>query len=234
MKPSDEREQEDAAEPAVPHIPTADELRRQYKATREGADPNWAIRMHRAVSWLKQAEKAAEYSEEAEFLFLWIALNSMYGCWSREKGFPKADSTTRPGFIEEVFTWSPECFRAFADQNREHIRLLYKSKYLTTAFWGASDAEAAAEVARSDAEKLDWDLGTGKIGRVLRTLTERIYVLRSQIVHGASTSGSYLNRKVVETALYLLRQLVPLCIGVAATRGREKKWPELCYPPKLE
>ena len=112
------------------------------------------------------------------------------------------------------------------------MRVLFRSKYLVAAFWDGSDPASAVAIVKSDAEKMDWDIGTGKVARVLKILTDRIQVLRSQIVHGASTSGSYLNRQVVGTALHLLRQLVPVCIGVAATRGRDKPWPELCYPPR--
>jgi hypothetical protein len=212
-------------------VMSAEAMHQQLRVLREGADDNWIIRLHRAISWLERAEAIAPASAEAEFLFLWIALSSLYGSWSKATSFPMADSGTRPHFIKDVFTWDPDPFRAFVEQNRKHIHLLIACKHLTMRFWSTPEDPAAGSVAAKDAEMLDWEIGRGHVGWVLERLTDRIYVLRSQVVHGASTAGSYVNRQVFTEAHYLLQRLVPLCVQVALTKGREKKWPEICYPP---
>ena len=214
------------------NVMSAKEMHTQLRVSREGADTNWAIRLHRAISWLERAEEVAPHCPEAEFLFLWIAFNSLYGSWDHAGDFPKADLATRPAFVRDVCGWSPGEFRAFVERNRKHVQLLIASKHLTMRFWRSPDNPAAGEVAEEDAGKLDWSIGTGKVAQVLEWLTDRIHVLRSQIVHCASTAGSYLNREVFTEAAYLLRQLVPLCVQTALRQGREKKWSPLCYPPR--
>ncbi len=212
-------------------VMSAETMHQQLRILRDGANDDWIIRLHRAISWLERAEAVAASSQEAEFLFLWIAVSSLYGSWSRETSFPMPDSATRPSFIKEVFTWDPEPFRDFVERNRKHIHLLIACKHLTMRFWAAPEDPASGDVAAKDADKLDWEIGCGHVGWVLERLTDRIYVLRSQIVHGASTAGSYVNREIFTTSHYLLRQLVPLCVQAALLKGRDRKWPELCYPP---
>jgi hypothetical protein len=71
--------------------------------------------------------------------------------------------------------------------------------------------------------------------RDLLTLTlDRVYVLRGQIVHGAATRGSNLNRAVLSRYNQVLEGLLPPMLHLAIEHGAHDDWPPLWYPPVYE
>lgn len=46
-----------------------------YKATRDGCDESFRIRIHRAISWVKKARALPEEDIDLNFISLWIAFN---------------------------------------------------------------------------------------------------------------------------------------------------------------
>jgi len=66
------------------------------------ARQNWQIRVHRAISWYKDACECPETLSEARFLFLWIALNSLYSHWDNEHNIPGKDGAARQEFVRWV------------------------------------------------------------------------------------------------------------------------------------
>ncbi len=50
-----------------------------YKATRDGCDESFRIRIHRAISWVKKARALPEEDIDLKFISLWIAFNCAYG-----------------------------------------------------------------------------------------------------------------------------------------------------------
>lgn len=67
--------------------------------------------------------------------------------------------------------------------------------------------------------------------RVLMQATNRLFVLRGQIVHGASSGRSGLNRSSVHYSLETLKMLMPVVQHIVIEYGCHDDWPELCYPP---
>ena len=66
---------------------------------------------------------------------------------------------------------------------------------------------------------------------ILDRLLERIHFLRCQLVHGASTHNSKLNRTAVEHCSTMLGHLLPAFLLVLIDHGYEEDWGRLCYPP---
>nr|AUN37414.1 hypothetical protein [uncultured bacterium] len=60
---------------------------------------------------------------------------------------------------------------------------------------------------------------------------ERIYVLRGQIVHGASTRGSRLNKLTLARCRRVLETLMSAVLPLVIDRMAHDDWPPLCYPP---
>jgi hypothetical protein len=52
-------------------------LKRKLKAVQERIPEGHAIRLHRAISWLKAAEEQ-DKSPDLRLISLWIAMNSLY------------------------------------------------------------------------------------------------------------------------------------------------------------
>jgi hypothetical protein len=73
--------------------------------------------------------------------------------------------------------------------------------------------------------------GGPKMLKVLQLFFDRLYVLRNQFLHGASTKGSKLNRRPLREAGQLLVDLLAVMIGVMIARGAREDWGTLCFPP---
>jgi len=52
-------------------------LKRRHRAERADWHANLSLRVHRALSWLDRAERAAG-DPDAQFIFLWITFNAAY------------------------------------------------------------------------------------------------------------------------------------------------------------
>jgi hypothetical protein len=66
---------------------------------------------------------------------------------------------------------------------------------------------------------------------ILYRLSERLYVLRNQVFHGASTKGSRLNRRTLQFASGVMMDLLPALLGVLIESGAGQDWGEICFPP---
>ena len=66
---------------------------------------------------------------------------------------------------------------------------------------------------------------------VLQLLFERLYVMRVQVFHGASTKGSSLNRRALQRSSSILVELLSAMLDVMISHGIEDDWGDLCFPP---
>jgi len=73
--------------------------------------------------------------------------------------------------------------------------------------------------------------GGQKWGLILELALERIAVLRGQIVHGAATRGSRLNRQSPQRCRKVLEALLPVVLQLVIEHRADDDWPPLCYPP---
>ena len=73
--------------------------------------------------------------------------------------------------------------------------------------------------------------GERKWGLILELALERIALLRGQIVHGAATRGSRLNRQSLQRCRKVLEALLPAVLQLVIEHRADDDWPPLCYPP---
>jgi hypothetical protein len=73
--------------------------------------------------------------------------------------------------------------------------------------------------------------GEQKWGLILELALERIAVLRGQIVHGAATRGSRLNRESLQRCRKVMEALLPAMLQLVIEHRADDDWPPLCYPP---
>jgi len=66
---------------------------------------------------------------------------------------------------------------------------------------------------------------------VLDRLLDRIYLLRCQLVHGAATFGSKLNRAALQRCNRMLEHLLAAMVIVIIDHGADEDWGLMCYPP---
>jgi hypothetical protein len=220
--------------PAAAPAMDAASLKARFKAhcTRtNNVYQNWQIRVHRSLSWRQRAEACDEAQPEARFLFLWIALNSLYSRWNPQQNAPDADTRSRGVFLENLCRMDPALVATLMHQHRPLIKRILDNPYLSEVFWRDPDNPKSRGHATADANYLDRNYKEKAYCRVLCQVMQRLFVLRGQIVHGASTSGSRLNRRSLQDCLRLLAAFLPTIQHIVIEHGCHDEWPELCYPP---
>lgn len=211
-------------------------LRARFKARCTAGDEsvsNWRIRVHRSLSWYKDACECPAALSEAKFLFLWISFNSLYSQWDNQTNIPGKDAPARKAFVRRIC--DPAGLAVFApllQQHRGLVKKILENPYLSEVFWRSPADPRAKGWGTEDGNYLASNLKNGDICRILEQLLSRLYVLRGQMVHGAATSGSRLNAKTRDYCLLMLERLVPPIILLVIDHHREDQWPDLCYAPQ--
>lgn len=211
---------------------SADDLRKQFRAlpkeARESHQP-YCVRIWRALSWLERAETLDSADIEGRFISTWISFNALYGQLDPDRrayGDREAWST----FLAHIWRIdSEERLSALMQKRQMRILRIIEDKYLCHRFW--LEGDSAAKVVRDELRETMARFGGREMHKVLGLLFDRLYVLRNQLLHGASTKGSRLNRRPLREAGNLLIDLVAEMLGVMITHGIDEGWGELCYPP---
>jgi hypothetical protein len=191
-----------------------------------------ALRCRRARSWLRRAKgEVAAPDLDARFIFLWIALNALFG---QAKYRQSADERTAEfkdltDFVKSVDRLDRGAVqKALRDpQIRERVKALLDDRYLDNKCWqrwdenGITDKTARESCCIASSDRPE-----------LVTLLSRLYVLRNHIFHGCSTDRSSRNRPSLMAAVPVLEKLVHTFIGVVEVRGSgEAIMARPPYPP---
>jgi len=186
------------------------QLRARFKAVsveRKAANQPYAVRIHRALSWMERA--ALQQDLETRFIFAWIAFNALYG--QAREGLPTARSQGRFGggdrseyvdFLNKLARLDGEPLMRAATQIRRFLEDLVGCKYLFFAYW--RDLPDWAEGLASDAQKFGRAMESRNVGHVLSMVFDRLYTMRLQLVHGGATFGSRVNRQTVRMSEIVL------------------------------
>lgn len=214
----------------------AESLKARYKLVRDQGDgpknDNWAIRLHRSLSWAQRAEQLPPEHPEARLLYWWIALNCLYSRWNAERNAPGQDAAARKAFLDCICRMDEAMIGQALRKTRPLINRILDNPFLSDVFWRNPDDPASKGRATADANHLEKNLKRRQWFVLLDQVMQRIVVLRGQIVHGAASFGSRLNRTSVRDALRWLEMIVPVIQLIMIDHGRHKPWPELCYPPQ--
>ena len=208
-------------------------LKAKQRELRSDFPESLGLRVHRALSWLNRAEQAGD-DDDAGFIFFWIAFNAAY---ARE--IP-ADAPLRE---RELFG---EYFDHLSDLDRQNrvysviwtrfpqeIRLLLENPYVYQPFWrfqnrepGYADWEDRFEASKNVVNRA---LRAKDTKKILSVLFERLYVLRNQLIHGAATWQSSVNRDQVRDGRRILASLLPLFVDIMMDNPDED-WGAPYYP----
>ncbi len=208
----------------------AEALRERFKAIpqdlRDAHQP-FSIRVWRGLSWLERAEGAGDV--EGRFISLWIAFNAIYGRLD-DDGRGAADRVTWQAFVARVVEHdADDRLGHIVRQCQAAVLSIIDSQHLFRPFWvGDGPWEAKLAAARRRALL---DCHHGNTLSLLQELFERLYVMRSQVFHGAATSGSKLNRGMLARCTDCLGHIVPAMVAILIEAGPQVEWGEVCYPP---
>lgn len=212
------------------------ELRRLWKPHKErlqGADAENStnVRFHRACSWLARAETAGDDDLDVGVLCRWIAFNALYGQWDHAEREPVADIVCWKHFIERMLELdrSGHIEAALAD-HKSLVMAIFDDEFLSRYFWQDPTDKRANQSRKTKFEARTWFL-QGNWLMILDRLLERIYFLRCQLAHGASTCNSSLNRTALRRCSTAFDRLLRAFLLVWIHHGADENWGMMCYPP---
>lgn len=208
-------------------------LKARHRETKDPSLQDFNLRVHRALSWLRQAEVQTT-DADVKFVLLWISFNAAYA------NVIKVDSRSAREEFNAFFGVMAELDEDKAlhtsvwNRFPHEIRLLLNNRYIFQPFWdhyngvpgnqNYEDRLIKAHVAINKAMK---KRGTATI---LGILFERLYVLRNQVVHGGSTWGSKVNRDQLRDGVRVLSNILPIFISIMIDNPN-RDWGKPFYPP---
>lgn len=205
-------------------------INQNYQKHKEQYPESFRLRMHRALSWLNQAEQTQDL--DTKFIFLWVSFNAIYAK-DLALGVTK-DSFA--AFINDIcqLDLNHEIYDLVWQRFPQNIRVLLDNKYTFQPFWdyqnGLLSAAAWQEDFQQNKKRALQALETQDTGRVLSVVFRHLYTLRNQIIHGGATFGSSANREQVKDGCQILSYLLPEMIQVMLDDDQKQRWGRPYYP----
>jgi hypothetical protein len=210
---------------------TSTQLSRKLKASK--LPETLTIRIHRAISWLKSAEKQ-DGNLDMKFISLWIALNTCYavdlnGISSKPERAKLRDFTSSLVLYDRS-----RLYNLFWEKFSGPVRMLIENKFVYEKFWEFNRGEIQDYLTpfNKSITIAHNCLSKEKIEGLLEIVLERLYTLRNSIVHGGATYNSKLNRTQLRDASNIMQLLVPIIIDIMMENSNHD-WGEIAYPVVL-
>ncbi len=206
-------------------------LRYRYQTLKPTMPDTVRLRVHRALSWLEQAEQTTDL--DTRFIFLWIAFNAIYA-----KDFSGVRGADKGLFIEFLHRISQldgeqRLYDLVWQTYSGSIRILLDNRYTFQPFWdyhngviSEVDWQASFEQNKQRALTALADKNTVAI---LNAVFAHLYTLRNQIVHGGATHGSSVNRAQLKDACRILGDILPAMIEIVMMNA-DREWSKPFYP----
>lgn len=217
---------------------TVRDLRRRWKVykdrlTASTAGQSTMIRFHRACSWLARVEAMPEADDaDLALVSLWIAFNALYGQWDCDKQEPCPDRECWRHFTERVLEIDGEQLTVgVLLAHKQLVLALLEDEFLSAYCWRHPEANHNGHARRVRVNAQSW-YRDEQWTTILNEVLERVYLMRCQLVHGASTYGGKLNRTSLRHCVGMLRHLVLVFLQVWIEGGSEEDWGIMCYPPQ--
>lgn len=207
-----------------------------YKEHKIEFDENFRIKLHRAFSWLKQADEAP--NEDLRYICLWIAFNSVYGKEREPQniGTSLGDRQSFQRYLAVISNLDKNrrIITAIRKNLKEIIRELLENRYTFQPYWDYYNGKkefSEWERAFQKAKKLAiQELTEGGTAQILSIVFDRLYTLRNQILHGGATCGSQINRKQLHDGCLILETIIPVVLEIMLSKPDTEIWGEPYYP----
>jgi hypothetical protein len=193
-------------------------LKVKQRNLRDGFPTDLALRVHRALSWLDRAERAAG-DNDIVFVCNWIAFNAAYADELGESTL-KGERSAFDEYFGRLTAMDRDTriYAAIWDRYSQSIRLLLDNHYVFQPFWkhqnrvpGYADWETRFMQSKHVTKRA---LENRDTSTILSILFDRLYVLRNQILHGGSTWNGNVNRNQVRDGATILGALVPIFVDL--------------------
>lgn len=210
-------------------LPSAD-LKRRLKQHKDSPEA-LAVRLHRAISWLKCAEENTA-NNDMQFISLWVSYNACYAIDDKSE----LDLTERKqfnDFISKLVLHDHEnrFFTLLWNKFSGPVRLIIENQFIYKPFWEAQRGKSVNWKKLFDQSNKNANrfLSKNEVGKLIELVLDRLYTLRNQIIHGGATYKSKVNRAQVRDACNILKMLIPIIIDIMI-ENRKENWGEIYYP----
>lgn len=211
---------------------TYNTLQRRLKQSINSLPQDHAIRLHRAISWLKAAEDQ-DAIPDLRFISYWVSFNSCYAADLPDHG----NSSERERYI----AFTERLARLDTEQRLAKllwhkfsgaVRILISNQYVYGPFWDyqrgkKKDWKKSFAAAETAAQRY---LAKHNVSGLLQIVLGRLYTLRNQLLHGGATYKSKLNRSQVKDGANILGFILPVIIDIMLQHP-EEDWGTINYPP---
>ena len=211
------------------------EKQRRLRERCERFDPALDLRAHRAISWIRSAEKAAaKGDEDGAFIGYWIAFNAAY-VQPPQLQQRSQDKELFRSYFDRIVRLDAKgvMYEAVWKRFDGPIRTLLDNRFVYQPFWrwrhGEPDYANWRESFARHRREVNRALAKLDTAAVLRTLFDRLYVLRNQLIHGGATWRGGLNRQQVRDGAAIMGALVPHFVDLMMDNPDED-WGEPPYP----
>lgn len=208
-------------------------LTKKLKATRSMNPDVLNLRIHRALSWLEQAECTEDL--DGKFIYYWIAFNAIYA-QDFGNGMKAVDKGLFVQFIHKLCVLDSNniIYQLVWKTYSGSIRVLLHNKFTFQPFWdyhnGLLEKQEWEQQFETNKKRAINALSQQDTPTILTTLFYHIYTLRNQIVHGGATHGSSVNREQLKDACRILGSLLPVIIAIMLEHPTEQQWGKPFYP----
>lgn len=185
-------------------------LEETYKSKKAQNSDQFNLRIHRGLSWLKQAI-LLDKSLDLKFISLWVAFNAIYA----QDGDEIKDRQQFRRFLLELCQADTEhkIYYLIWTKYSHSIRILLDNPYTFQPFWDYQNQKISQQEWKisfeKDKNKVHQALQQKDSVEVLYVIFNRLYTLRNQIMHGGSTYNSSVNRAQIQDACHILTAVLP-------------------------
>jgi hypothetical protein len=207
---------------------TSTQLSRKLKASE--LPETLTIRIHRAISWIKSAEKQ-DGNLDMKFISLWIALNTCYAV-DLNGISSKPERAKLRDFTSSLVQYDrSRLYNLFWEKFSGPVRMLIENKFVYEKFWEFNRGEIQDYLTpfNKSITTAHNCLSKENIEGLLEIVLERLYTLRNSIVHGGATYNSKLNRVQLRDACNIMQLLVPIIIDIMMENSNHD-WGDIAYP----
>jgi hypothetical protein len=209
----------------------AKKLKSLLKLKREHLPNQHAVRLHRAISWLKCAEDVKD-NLDIQYISRWISFNACYAN-NMTRGELLTEKERFGGFVSKLVKHDTEMrfFHLLWNQFSGPVRLLIENQYVYKPFWDFHRGEIKdwkKSYTKSVQDSMKY-LSNQNVEGLLEVVLDRLYTLRNQLMHGGATFKSDVNRSQVKDGNNMLKLLVPIIIEIMLN-NEEEDWGKIHYP----
>lgn len=210
-----------------------------YRLHRDACSESLRLRIHRALSWLKQGysendDEIQEDNLDFRFISLWIAFNAAYANEINERIFA-ADKSDFRHFLQNVCALDSEkqIYHLLWQTFSGSIRIFLNNRFVFQPFWDFHNGKITEaewyqrfQIAQKNAHQALSQQDTEKL---LLILFDRLYTLRNQLIHGGATFNSYANRRQLADACCILSRFIPIILNIMLNHA-DQNWGKPFYP----